>query len=139
METDIGELITQYRRQAGLTIDELVAKSGVPKGTLTKILTGVTKAPTLDNIRAIAKALGKSLADFEEQKSSPAPAEPEAGEKIDSRDDLFYEKLIEAGYLAEGEDFTDAQVEVLQGVLQILNATFPRRKIPESNKPRKIG
>ena len=56
---DVGELITIYRKQAGMTIDELVEKSGVPKGTLNKIIGGVTKAPTLDNMKAIAKALGK--------------------------------------------------------------------------------
>lgn len=65
---ELGELITIYRRQEGLTIDELVEKSGVPKGTLNKIIGGVTKAPTLDNIRAIAKALNKKLDDFVEEK-----------------------------------------------------------------------
>ena len=63
---DTGELISLYRKEAGLTIDELAAKSGVPKGTLNKIIGGVTKAPTLDNMKAIAKALGKRLADFDD-------------------------------------------------------------------------
>ena len=35
MET--GELISKYRKDAGMTIDELVVASGVPKGTLNKI------------------------------------------------------------------------------------------------------
>ena len=52
MET--GELIALYRKQAGMTIDELAEKSGVPKGTLNKIIGGVTKAPTLDNMKVIA-------------------------------------------------------------------------------------
>ena len=64
MET--GELITLYRKQAGMTIDELAEKSGVPKGTLNKIIGGVTKAPTLDNMKVIARALGKTLADFDD-------------------------------------------------------------------------
>lgn len=70
---EVGELITQYRRQAGMTIDELAARAQVPKGTLTKIIGGVTKAPTLCNIQAIARALGKTLADFD-QASPPRPA-----------------------------------------------------------------
>ena len=43
---EIGELITLYRKQAGLTIDELSEKANVPKGTLNKIIGGITKAPT---------------------------------------------------------------------------------------------
>lgn len=63
---EVGELISFYRRQCGMTIDELAEKSGVAKGTLNKIMGGVTKAPTLDNMKAIARALGKRLADFDD-------------------------------------------------------------------------
>lgn len=64
---EVGELISFFRKQSGMTIDELSAKSGVPKGTLNKIIGGVTKAPTLDNMKSIAKALGKTLADFDDE------------------------------------------------------------------------
>lgn len=64
---ELGELVSLYRRQAGITIDELVEKSGVPKGTITKIIGGVTKTPTLENMKAIAKALNKRLADFDDE------------------------------------------------------------------------
>ena len=66
---DTGELISLYRKEAMLTIDELAELSGVPKGTLNKIIAGTTKAPTLDNMKAIAHALGKNLSDFDEQHS----------------------------------------------------------------------
>lgn len=69
---ELGDLITQYRKDSGLTIDELAGRSGVPKGTLTKILGNTTKAPTLETVRAIAHALGKTLADFDD---IPAPAQ----------------------------------------------------------------
>lgn len=69
---ELGEMISVYRKQAGLTIDELAAKSGVPKGTINKIIGGITKAPTLDNIKAIARALNLRLADFDD---GPQPAE----------------------------------------------------------------
>ena len=58
---EVGELISFYRRQCGMTIDELAEKSGVAKGTLNKIMGGVTKAPTLDNMKAIARADRKSV------------------------------------------------------------------------------
>jgi SOS-response transcriptional repressor LexA len=64
---EVGELISFYRRQCGMTIDELAEKSGVAKGTLNKIMGGATKAPTLDNMKAIARALGKRLADFDDE------------------------------------------------------------------------
>lgn len=63
---DVGELISLYRKQSGMTIDELALRSGVPKGTLNKIIGGVTKAPTLENMRSIAHALGKRLSDFDD-------------------------------------------------------------------------
>lgn len=63
---ELGEMIARYRKDAGMTIDELSEASGVPKGTLNKIIAGTTKAPTLDTMKAIAKALGKRLADFDD-------------------------------------------------------------------------
>lgn len=63
---DTGELISLYRKQSKMTVDELAQKSGVPKGTLNKIIGGVTKAPTLPNMKAIARALGKTLDDFDD-------------------------------------------------------------------------
>ena len=63
---ELGEMIARYRKDAGMTIDELSESSGVPKGTLNKIIAGTTKAPTLDTMKAIAKALGKRLADFDD-------------------------------------------------------------------------
>ena len=94
---DVGELIAIYRKQAGMTIDELVEKSGVPKGTLNKIIGGVTKAPTLDNMKAIAKALGKRLADFDDEipqnkKIVRLPQRDEADEVAD-----IYRKLDDHG------------------------------------------
>lgn len=68
---EIGEIISLYRKDAGMTLDELAEKSGVPKGTINKIIGGVTKAPTIDNIKAIARALGKRLADFEDDGQKP--------------------------------------------------------------------
>ena len=64
-----------------MTIDELAEKSGVPKGTINKIIGGITKAPTLENIRAIAYALDKTLNDFDNSpsiKKSPSDLSEEA-------------------------------------------------------------
>lgn len=84
---EVGELISLFRKQSGMTIDELSAKSGVPKGTLNKIIGGVTKAPTLDNMKSIAKALGKTLADFDDEPitTEKSPSGAESGSEDDLR------------------------------------------------------
>lgn len=58
--------IEEYKRKLGLTTAELAEKSGVPKGTLDKILSGVTKDPKLETLKAIARVLGLSLDDFDD-------------------------------------------------------------------------
>ena len=63
---DIGEKIILYRQQAGLTIDQLAQRSGVSKSTLNKITSGETKSPTVKVMGDIARALGKTLGDFED-------------------------------------------------------------------------
>ena len=70
---ELGELISLYRKQAGLTIDELAASSGVSKGAINKIISGETKAPTLDKMKALAKSLGKTLNDFMDEAESDRP------------------------------------------------------------------
>lgn len=62
---ELGELISFYRRRSGMTIDELAEKSGVPKSTINKIIGGMTRSPSLDNVKSIAKAMGLKLDDFD--------------------------------------------------------------------------
>lgn len=56
----------------GIGNKELSDMSGVPLGTLNKIIYGNTKKPTLDNMWAIAKALRCRLDDFVEEPSNPS-------------------------------------------------------------------
>lgn len=84
---ELGEMVSRYRKDAGMTIDELSAASGVPKGTLNKIIAGTTKSPTLDTVRALADALGKKLEDFDDglQKKQPAPKDEDELNAEDKR------------------------------------------------------
>ena len=102
---ELGELITLYRKQAGMTIDELCEKSGVPKGTIKKIISGITKAPTLENVRSIAYALGKKLSDFDVSEEHTF---------LDPNETIF------DGTKREIKEETGCDVE-LTGVLQIGN------------------
>lgn len=58
------ERITDLRKQVGMTIDELSIRSGIPVSTLKKISAGLTANPTLDTVKAIARALGRSVSSW---------------------------------------------------------------------------
>jgi len=60
------DTFNQMRKDSGMSLDELCAKSGVPKGTLTKITSGVTKAPALETMRSLVYAMGYTLDDLSE-------------------------------------------------------------------------
>lgn len=58
------------RENSGFSLDELSARSGVPKGTLSKITAGITKAPSIETIKSLVYAMGYTLADLDD--SSPS-------------------------------------------------------------------
>ncbi len=60
------EVINELRKSKGLTSEQLSNQSGVPLGTLNKILSGVTKDPKLETLKALAKVLNCSLNDFDD-------------------------------------------------------------------------
>ena len=61
------EKIAEYKKKLGLTTEELSVRSGVPVGTLNKILSGATRDPKLETLKAIARVLGLSLNDFDDE------------------------------------------------------------------------
>lgn len=60
------EKIAEYKKKLGITTEELSKRSGIPLGTLNKILSGATKDPKLETLKAIARVLGLSLDDFDD-------------------------------------------------------------------------
>lgn len=60
------EKINEYKKKLGMTTEELSNLSGVPVGTLNKILSGATKDPKLETLKAIARVLGLTLNDFDD-------------------------------------------------------------------------
>lgn len=59
------EKINDMRKHIGMSIDELCEKSGVPKGTLSKITAGITKNPSVDTVKSIVHAMGFTLDDLD--------------------------------------------------------------------------
>lgn len=60
------EIISTYKKKNHLTNEDIANMSGIPKPTIDKITSGATKKPSLETIRAIAKALDLTLDDFSE-------------------------------------------------------------------------
>jgi transcriptional regulator with XRE-family HTH domain len=75
------ELIDKLKKEQGMTSEVLAQKSGVPLGTLNKILNGQTKNPSLETVFALARAPGCSVDDFDDnatiKKDSPYAGLPE--------------------------------------------------------------
>ena len=63
-EIMIGKRIRYLMKIQGISKEELVKKSGVPDGTLKKILYGETVDPGLKTVFSIAKALNCKVDDF---------------------------------------------------------------------------
>ena len=98
------EKIAIYKKKLNLTTEELSEKSGVPVGTLNKILSGATKDPKLETLKAIARVLGLTLNDF---------------------DDTVQQTTLAAHF--EGEDFTEDETkEILQFAEFVKNRRSPK-------------
>ena len=60
------EKINTIRKAKGMSIDDLCVRSGVAKGTLSKIAAGITKRPRIQTVQAIANALDVSVDVFDD-------------------------------------------------------------------------
>ena len=73
----LRERLAALKTENGLTTDELSRRSGVPKGTLNKLLNGETRNPTIATLAALAEALGCPIAQLTERfVDEPAPLAP---------------------------------------------------------------
>lgn len=62
------EIIAIRKKELGITTAELANRSGVPLGTLNKILSGATRDPKLETLKSIARVLNLTLDDFDDCK-----------------------------------------------------------------------
>ena len=69
----LREKIIQLKTENGLTTDALSLRSGVPKGTINKILNGETRNPTIGTLTALAEALGCPIEALSARASVPSP------------------------------------------------------------------
>ena len=53
----LSEKLARLKARRGMTTDALSLKSGIPKGTINKVLNGETRNPTISTLKALAEAL----------------------------------------------------------------------------------
>ena len=53
----LSDKLSRLKARRGLTTDALSLRSGVPKGTINKLLNGETRNPTVGTLKALAEAL----------------------------------------------------------------------------------
>lgn len=61
-DTTMGTRLRSLRERAGLTQTELAQRSGVEQTVISRVESGRTKSPSVSTMRALADALGVSLA-----------------------------------------------------------------------------
>lgn len=125
------ETFNMMRQKSGMSLDELSEKSGVPKGTLAKISSGITKTPSLETMKSLVYTMGYTLDDLDRGiKTPPSSAEPNQRENGRSMvsESAVEAALVQLGFIRPGEDLSDADLKFLLGIGQILEAWFTRQR-----------
>lgn len=65
------DAFNEIRARSGMSLDELSSKSGVPKGTLSKITAGITKNPSIETMKTLVHAMGYTLDDLDKKRKAP--------------------------------------------------------------------
>lgn len=65
------ERLKYAKEKAKMTNQDISERSGVPLPTVNRILSGVTDSPGVDNVRAIANALGVSMDEIFSEEKKP--------------------------------------------------------------------
>lgn len=122
-----GSNLRRLRRNRGLTQQQVADSLGITKATYSGYETD-RREPDVFKIKALAKLFGVSgdeLLETGYENKTPKP------EKIDLGDDRYeilgqkiYETLLSCGYVEEGQDLTDAQIDFLDGLSAIISAYF---------------
>ena len=76
----LSEKLARLKSRRGLTTDALSLRSGVPKGTINKVLNGETRNPTIATLKALAEALDCPLEWLSGEGGSAAVPPPRPGD-----------------------------------------------------------
>lgn len=80
------EKIAEYKKRLGITTEELSSLSGIPIGTLNKLLSGQTKDPKLETLKSLARVFNCTLDDFDDKDN--VEVSPEYSESVHAYEEL---------------------------------------------------
>jgi len=124
------EMIGVIRKRLNMSVEELSEKSGIPLGTLSKISAGITKDPKLDTVKAIARALGCSLDDFDDVQGNESMLQTEIEHIKKYRDlDGHGQKAVDAILDIE---YTRPRITESDGSLAECIRSLPEYDLPAS-------
>ena len=128
---NIVDKLNYLKAKLNITTEELANQSGVPVGTINKILSGETRNPTGKTATKLAKVLGVPAEflindDLEGQNKAPDTLLISSEARVKKVYDILYQALLDAGWLTPGEHLTEQQAKILSAMIDILDATFTR-------------
>ncbi|TKI57002.1 helix-turn-helix transcriptional regulator [Brevibacillus antibioticus] len=113
--TTLGELIKNYREQAGITLSELARKAGISKAAISRIERERTKRPQFTTIKPIADILGISLMELMEQYI-----------EVEKRPDVLQELLLEAVSMSDNRLVSKVADKFLESPCEETETTLER-------------
>lgn len=135
--------LRELKARRGLTTADLSEKSGIPVGTLNKLLAGIVEDPKLSTAQALAAALGSSLGALIGEASDTPAADDERKLLHDYRASDAYGKALvrtvaemESGRVADtGEAADERGIRVTQTIDEGAVITLPLYLSPVSAGP----
>ena len=118
------EIIQKLKKEKGLTTEMLSQLSGVPQGTLNKILNGETKDPKLETLKSIARVLGCTLDDFND--------DPETKSQFSSEEIQLIEKYRRLD--DRGKTVTKALIDKQLELFDVENGKIPSTWPPKPER-----
>lgn len=125
---DLADKLTHLKRKLRFTTRALSLRSGVPVGTLNKILDGTTRNPSMDTIERIARAFQVSIRYF----TDPVPqsrSECDIGAYI-AEDRLIWISPGEMELIERYRELTDRGRRIASVVLETVNTMDPSGLLP---------
>lgn len=124
------------RIESGKTTKEIATATGLPKSTLDKLFTGVTKEPPLSTISTVVHYFGYTLDDLMGDNQIYTPSEKEILSKYQHLDsygqkavksilDVEYERCIEA---TKTEHLTEIRTAAYNGTYRIETVTDSQKQ-----------
>lgn len=123
------DAFNNMRKISGMSLDEISEISGIPKGTLSKITSGITKNPGLETMRILVNTLGFTLNDLDEgggkkitAENSLREDERELLQKYNTLDEIDKGRILERiDSFLEAEKYKKARVSFscVNGIIKV--------------------